>query len=111
MEHTPGPWKIDDSDELNLGVIQDDDDGMGICEVGNMGVTRNNALPESWANARLIAAAPESYQGCIVARNIAGIFNIMVGDHYSDQDIVAALDGLLDNPIWEQAIAKATGGE
>ena len=59
----------------------------------------------------LIAAAPESYKGCIVARNIAGIFNIMMGDHYSDKDIVAALDALLDNPIWEQAIAKATGGE
>lgn len=57
--HTPGPWKIDENEELPLAVIQDNEDGEGVCEIGKPGSTAYSATPEQWANARLIAAAPE----------------------------------------------------
>ncbi len=62
QEHTPGPWKIDDALEHPLAIIQDEEDGTGICEVGNAEVKRDQAHPESWANARLIAKSPEMYE-------------------------------------------------
>ena len=61
-KHTPGPWKIDDATDLPLAVIvgndESDEDGMGICEIGAPTQTRDEAAPEQFANARLIAAAP-----------------------------------------------------
>lgn len=52
MKHTPGPWKIDENKDLPLAVIIDDDDGMGIAEIGEY-------TEENIANANLIAAAPD----------------------------------------------------
>lgn len=57
--HTPGPWKIDENEELPLAVIQDNEDGEGICEIGKKESCSYAATPEQWANARLIAAAPD----------------------------------------------------
>ena len=51
-KHTPGPWKVDEAEDLPLAVIEDTADGHGIAELGE----RN---PCSVANARLIAAAPD----------------------------------------------------
>lgn len=51
-KHTAGPWKIDDALDLPLAVIQDNEMGEGIAELGER-------TPENEANARLIAAAPE----------------------------------------------------
>ena len=31
MKHTPGPWKIDEAPDLPMGIIQDNEDGLGIC--------------------------------------------------------------------------------
>ena len=50
--HTPGPWRIDGNDDLPLAVIEDNEDGTGICEIGER-------TPLNLANAALIAAAPE----------------------------------------------------
>ena len=49
---TPGPWTIDPSMELGLAVIQDNEDGEGIAELGPQRTIENIA------NAKLIAAAP-----------------------------------------------------
>ena len=51
--HTAGPWKIDSNPELPLGVITDDENGYGICEIDEL-----LTAPEKEANAKLIAAAP-----------------------------------------------------
>ena len=51
-KHTPGPWKIDEAEDLPLAVIEDTEDGMGICEIGER--TQQNLT-----NARLIAATPD----------------------------------------------------
>ena len=67
---------IDEAPEQSLAVIKDDEDGMGICEVGSQTVTRDNADLESWANARLIAAVPDLLEACkgaeVVLRNSTG---------------------------------------
>ena len=50
---TPGPWTIDPSMELGVAVIQDNEDGEGIAELGPQRTIENIA------NAKLIAAAPD----------------------------------------------------
>ena len=52
-------WKIDESESTPLAVIEDTEDGMGVCEVGKPGTKRADATPEEWEAARLIAAAPD----------------------------------------------------
>jgi len=62
MSHTPGPWTIDPNEDYPLAVIRvdEDNDGIGVCEIGTeYQPTRADATPEQFANARLIAAAPE----------------------------------------------------
>ena len=51
-KHTPGPWKVDEAEDLPIGVIEDNEDGGGICDVNRIG-------EEAIANAHLIAAAPK----------------------------------------------------
>ena len=60
MKHTPGPWKIDENKAYPVGVIQDDEMGLGIAEIGEWN-SRNIA------NARLIAAAPDLLEACKLA--------------------------------------------
>ncbi len=59
-KHTPGPWKIDENNELPLAVIQDHEEGQGICELETVSFDTD----ETQANARLIAAAPELLEAC-----------------------------------------------
>jgi hypothetical protein len=66
-EHTPGPWRIDEVEDLPLAVIQDDEDGTRICDVGWSHTKKADASGEQVANARLIAAAPELYDAAILA--------------------------------------------
>jgi len=56
QKFTPGPWKVDEAEGLPIAVIENNEDGNGICEVGI------STDPETVANARLIAAAPEMYE-------------------------------------------------
>lgn len=51
-KHTPGPWKIDENEDLPLAVIEGTEEGTGIAEIGPR-------TPELIANAHLIAAAPD----------------------------------------------------
>lgn len=53
-KHTPGPWKVDEVGPL--GVIQDDEDGRGICDIH---APSEDFMEEYKANARLIAVSPE----------------------------------------------------
>ena len=68
MSHTPGPWKIDPSEEFPLAVIVDDEDGeldgVCICELQGEFDDKSSATPEQMSNARLIAAAPELLEAC-----------------------------------------------
>lgn len=52
-------WKIDDSESQPLAIIEDNEDGMGVCEIGKPGSKRAEATVGEWEAARLIAAAPE----------------------------------------------------
>ena len=68
MSATPRPWKVDDSKPYQLAVIQDNADGIGICEmyhpswegVKNTTAAKKN-IAEIKANAALIVAAVNSY--------------------------------------------------
>jgi hypothetical protein len=53
-KHTPGPWKIDEATDLPLAVIEDTPEGYGVCEMDDL-----RDEDEVFANAQLIAAAPE----------------------------------------------------
>ncbi len=68
-EHTKGPWKVDEAQDLPLAVIVDNENGDGICEIGAEGTRRDDpetpSSIEAEANARLIAAAPELLEACI----------------------------------------------
>ena len=66
-KHTKGPWTIDPSMELGLAVIQDNEDGEGIAELGPQRTIENIA------NAKLIAAAPDLLEACqLVERAYVG---------------------------------------
>ena len=54
---TPGPWKVDEIEELPVAVIEDTEDGHGICEVALHAESNR-------ANAALIAVAPDMYGDC-----------------------------------------------
>lgn len=62
--HTLGPWKIDEDNDLPLAIIEDTDDGLGICEVGYLREQKSGATPKQLAIARLIAAAPDLLAAC-----------------------------------------------
>ena len=87
-EHTPGPWKIDEAENLPLAIIQDNEDGIGICEIEFPGST------EAYANAYLIAAAPELLKALEMAVRFM-----------QDEDLDEALSGEFE--IFTDAIAKA----
>jgi hypothetical protein len=70
FKHTPGPWLIDEEDNL---IRATDDRGTLICNLGG-----NSKNPAVMADARLIAAAPAMYEyiassasnGCVEATKI-----------------------------------------
>ena len=67
QKHTPGPWMIDGATDVPHAVV--DNDGMGICEVdGNPKHHKHDATPEQFANAALIAAAPDMYEALQTVR-------------------------------------------
>ena len=74
--HTPGPWKIDDAEDLPLAVIEDTEMGEGIAEMGER-------TPRNLANARLIAAAPDCYAACELALQL--IKDNWIEEHGNDQ--------------------------
>ena len=51
-QHTQINWKIDDAKDLPLAIIEDTEDGYGICELDLLHENKET-------NAKLIAAAPE----------------------------------------------------
>jgi len=66
-------------------------------------------LLELEANANLIAASPNLYEACRETMFVIRQFNELLARHAKDDEIVGVMDALLDNPIWEQALAKAEG--
>ena len=54
-------WKVDENKELPVAVIEDIEDGFGICELEGGGTASRNELEKT---ARLIAAAPDLLDAC-----------------------------------------------
>ena len=59
-QHTPGPWKLHGRSTTNHTVLLTNDDGT----VGIGRVFHEGGREESYANARLITAAPELLAAC-----------------------------------------------
>ena len=57
MNHTPGPWNIQQSDDPNAGLL--------IKPIPGDVVAECDPLPEMAANARLLAAAPDLYSALL----------------------------------------------
>ncbi len=89
-DFTPGPWEIEDSE-----------DGLQTSVCGDIKVrfNRDNSkmAAEAWANARLIAAAPELLEAL---REFVSAVEFVDPGVYSDQIADA-----------KKAISKATGGQ
>lgn len=106
MAHTPGPWTPCDASAVNTtdGVMVTPNHVKRVFMVGKQRHTQficdcNTVLPESAANARLIAAAPDLLvalkEAAQTARNYAMLFH--------DVEWQARVDR------WDAAIAKAEG--
>ena len=54
-------WKVDENKELPVAVIEDTEDGFGICELDGGGTASRDELEKT---ARLIAAAPYLLDTC-----------------------------------------------
>lgn len=65
-KHTEGPWEVIDPPE-GLPVIFDKE---GFSEIAHICVPENAEPPEIYANARLIAAAPELLEALIMAKQL-----------------------------------------
>ena len=67
-KHTPGPWKIDgESDRVIVA-----HDGETLAQTYFVYGDRDRQYPQSIANARLIAAAPDLLEACRFALSIIG---------------------------------------
>ena len=105
MEHTPGPWRVEGCQVgknivtgkpllAYLDIMTDDNEWV-ICRIqAGIGETSNE---QAWANARLIAAAPDLLAAC----------EAML-DAWCGYEMLAALDINTQNLV-EDAIAKARG--
>lgn len=56
-------WIVDPSPELPVAVIEDTEDGEGVCEVGPHLMFAKDRRSENMRRARLIAAAPKMLKG------------------------------------------------
>jgi hypothetical protein len=100
MSHTPGPWVIDESRYGKHGPVSM---LMVVAEKGGMPgliVNQGSVEPRDYANARLVAAAPELLEA---ARKIVGIIDSYGCGFYNQQQFI---DG---ETMLRAAIAKAEG--
>lgn len=58
MQHTPGPWNVN----TGSGFCYVDSESLSICSLSNMDGDDTQRL----ANARIIAAAPDSHAVCVM---------------------------------------------
>ena len=91
MNHTPGPWEIQESNLLKISheITHDTNDGF------TYPIADIHAFKNSLLNAKLIAAAPDLLQACKAAK----ISLIGDDEHYKFKQIIEVID---------KAIKKAT---
>lgn len=130
VKHTPGPWRVDDSVHgPNEGIIHvraGEYSNPEICTLWASSLIMkagDDWLAENYANARLIAAAPElleagAAQTDILRKAQSILTQYLIGQPkgLGQADAIAALLGLLDGQEqraaqakWDTAIAKAEG--
>ena len=89
-KHTPGPW-------FNVaGMVETDDDRADICScyAAHFGQSRIERSPhEEWANARLIAAAPDMLAALKEALHALNGAPNTVGLHYQIEAAIAKAEG------------------
>lgn len=96
MAHTPGPWWVDGPGE---GIEVHDTFGRTASVWGDVGEES-----EAWANARLIAAAPDMLDALrAVKSEFIDMYEECYPNDESDNDVTAAIDMVI------AAIAKAEG--
>jgi hypothetical protein len=103
MTHTPGPWTAEDCD--GLYVRPADTSANIICDVINRGGKDSRQTDEDWANAMLLAAAPDLLAALPTVPHPGGRL-VKVVAHYEDGS-TQTIDGF----VIEAAVARATGGE
>jgi hypothetical protein len=84
-KQTHTPWIVDPGTDVPLGVIENTEDGMGVCTMDN----------GSKADARLIAAAPEMYQLLDKLHfQLAGVFPHSIPPQLREiAELLARIDG------------------
>lgn len=95
MKHTPGPWRIYHHSSMDLRIIQDHSEETCVAAIPNWKIEHHE---ERYANARLIAAAPELLEA---AMWLIGLKDIRPHDYEEQRPL--AWNAL------RAAIRKATG--
>jgi len=93
MAHTPGPWKLEPRHQTGVYVTGSDEFHSVICQIREY---QEENCAESFANARLIAAAPDLLASL---RLLVGMVRASASSYTSHPDFKRA----------EAAIAKAEG--
>jgi hypothetical protein len=111
-KHTPGPWRIFNSTDI----FPDDNDTEGLRQIADCSVSEHIPFTEQQANARLIAAAPETAAErdrlkvvnaellAVLKRFRTKVYNAAIGNGMDDEWATAACS------VADAAIAKAEGG-
>ena len=99
-QHTPGPWTVRDNRNNTLGIDAHEPDG-SYCQPARVNGNASDSVygPVTWANARLIAAAPD----LLAALKAAAAYYEML------ERATGVTHGVLAEI--RAAIAKAEGGE
>lgn len=107
-KHTPGPWRVEGGTTVVWGACNPDDlsdYGMGypvtdcrITPISNSSWCQGPEYEEGYANANLIAAAPELFEALVTARKY---MKLCLGSSF--------WDGPNPYPIIDAALAKARG--
>jgi hypothetical protein len=61
VSHSSLPWKIDENEDLPLGIIEDNEYGEGVAEIGCAGSNKKDATPEELATAKFIVQSANSH--------------------------------------------------
>lgn len=90
-----GAWMIDPAENLPLAVVENTEDGLGVCEIGER-------TPENLERARLIAAAPDMLAFC---RRVAATKPMLA----TEAELLKGWLAMIAEA--KAAIARATGRE
>jgi len=101
MEYSKGGWQVDRKSTTGGWRW-----AITVPNEGLPALRKTIAFINNETDARLMVEAPAMYQALQQTMLVIRTFNELLASHTPDDQIVGALDGLLDNPIWEETLGR-----